>query len=215
MGAVSDGVAPTRRARGPYKNGIRRRQQILDTAVQVFGQYGYAGGSLRRIAELVGVSTPALMRHFDSKEALFAAVLEHSDQLNTASSSEDATGLEYLRRFASAVSTNVHNRGMVELLLTVAAEASNDRHPARPFMAKRYQNMVETLSAQLRKSIEAREIRAMAEEEIEAEARGLAALMDGLELQWLLNPQLDLVRLYEHHFAHAVARWQRGLDSED
>jgi AcrR family transcriptional regulator len=189
---------------------VRRRQQILDTAVSVFGQYGYAGGSLRKIAEIVGISTPALIRHFGSKEGLFVAVLEHSDAANTRRTLEKGHGLEYLRRFAETVSDNVHHRGLVELLLTVAAEASDPEHPARPFMVKRYENVVAGLSAELRVAAEAGDIRVMTEAEVEAEARGLAALMDGLELQWLLNPDLDLVSLYAHHFGHLVARWQAG-----
>ncbi len=33
--------------RGPYRNGIRRRREIIESAAKVFGQFGYAGGSLR------------------------------------------------------------------------------------------------------------------------------------------------------------------------
>jgi AcrR family transcriptional regulator len=205
---LSTASGPRSGARGPYRNGLRRRQQILETAVAVFGQYGYAGGSLRRIAEVVGVSTPALIRHFGSKEGLFAAVLEQSDRANTAKMVDHVHGLEHLRRFAGVVSTNVDNRGLVELLLTVATEASSVEHPAHPFMVERYRNLVASLAAELRYAGDVGEIRAMTDAEIEAEARGIAALMDGLELQWLLDPHVDLVSLYAHHFERLVERWK-------
>ncbi|MDO8915649.1 MAG: helix-turn-helix domain-containing protein [Coriobacteriia bacterium] len=52
-----------------------RRGEILDAALQVFAEKGYAGGSMRDIATVVGVSEPALYRHFPGKEALFLALV--------------------------------------------------------------------------------------------------------------------------------------------
>ena len=63
-------------ARGPYRTGIRRREQIIATAITVFGEYGYAGGSIRTIADRVGVSHVTLLQHFGTKEGLLTAVLQ-------------------------------------------------------------------------------------------------------------------------------------------
>lgn len=52
-----------------------RRGEILDAAIDVFGRRGYDGGSMREIAEIVGVTEPAIYRHFDSKQALFEELL--------------------------------------------------------------------------------------------------------------------------------------------
>lgn len=52
-----------------------RKGEILDAALQVFGERGYDGGSMREIASRVGVSEPALYRHFDGKEAIFLALM--------------------------------------------------------------------------------------------------------------------------------------------
>lgn len=52
-----------------------RRGEILDAALQVFAEKGYSGGSMRDIAGRVGVSEPALYRHFPGKEALFLALV--------------------------------------------------------------------------------------------------------------------------------------------
>jgi AcrR family transcriptional regulator len=53
----------------------KRRQQILDVAARHFSKHGYAGTSMRSLAQDVGVSAPALYRHFPSKLALFEAVI--------------------------------------------------------------------------------------------------------------------------------------------
>ncbi len=52
-----------------------RKGEILSAAMDVFGTQGYEGGSMREIASRVGVSEPAIYRHFSGKEALFLALL--------------------------------------------------------------------------------------------------------------------------------------------
>lgn len=52
-----------------------RKGEILDAALHVFAERGYASGSMREIAARVGVSEPALYRHFTGKEALFLALI--------------------------------------------------------------------------------------------------------------------------------------------
>ena len=52
------------------------RDRILDAATVRFAANGYAGTSLRAVAEDVGVRAPSLLHHFATKEALRDAVLE-------------------------------------------------------------------------------------------------------------------------------------------
>ncbi len=53
-----------------------RKGEILDAALDVFAERGYSGGSMREIATRVGVSEPALYRHFSGKEALFLSLIK-------------------------------------------------------------------------------------------------------------------------------------------
>jgi len=52
-----------------------RKGEILGAAAEVFTERGYDAGSMRDIAARVGVSEPALYRHFPGKEALFLALM--------------------------------------------------------------------------------------------------------------------------------------------
>ena len=52
-----------------------RKGEILDSALCVFAERGYDNGSMREIAKGVGVTEPALYRHFPGKEALFLALI--------------------------------------------------------------------------------------------------------------------------------------------
>ncbi len=59
------------------------RDKILVTARRLFIQQGYAGLSMREIAEAVGVSKPALYYHFRDKENLFLAIaLDFLDEIH-------------------------------------------------------------------------------------------------------------------------------------
>ena len=46
------------------------RRRILDSATAVFAEHGYAGASMRDIAERLGITKAALYYHFTSKEDL-------------------------------------------------------------------------------------------------------------------------------------------------
>ena len=48
---------------------------ILDAAVHLFSEHGYDGVSMRRIAQAAGVSKANIYHHFDSKQALYFAIM--------------------------------------------------------------------------------------------------------------------------------------------
>lgn len=54
---------------------MSRRQQILDTATQLFAERGFHGVSVHDIGAACGVSGPALYKHFSGKEELLRASL--------------------------------------------------------------------------------------------------------------------------------------------
>ena len=51
------------------------RRRVLDAAAEQFVSQGYAGTTLRQIAAAAGIKAGSIYHHFDSKEALFVAVL--------------------------------------------------------------------------------------------------------------------------------------------
>jgi TetR/AcrR family transcriptional regulator len=53
-----------------------RRRQLLDTALDFFSRKGFEGTTTKEIATAAGVTEAIIFRHFPSKHALYAAVLE-------------------------------------------------------------------------------------------------------------------------------------------
>jgi AcrR family transcriptional regulator len=54
---------------------VTRREQILDTAADLFAAKGFHGVSVGEIGRACGISGPALYKHFESKDAVLAAML--------------------------------------------------------------------------------------------------------------------------------------------
>jgi AcrR family transcriptional regulator len=60
---------------------LNSRERLLETAIGMFAEKGYAGTSVREIVERAGVSKPVLYYYFKSKEGLFLAILEMAENL--------------------------------------------------------------------------------------------------------------------------------------
>src|SRR6185437_12923331 len=51
-------------------------EQILATAINLFSRNGFRGTTTKEIARAAGVSEAMVFRHFETKEALYGAILE-------------------------------------------------------------------------------------------------------------------------------------------
>ena len=85
---LTDGGAP------PRRRPADRRALILRTAAQEFSDRGYHAVRLEEIAVIVGISTPALYRHFPTKYALFAEATGLLADALTAALETSASDLE-------------------------------------------------------------------------------------------------------------------------
>ncbi|TNF37510.1 MAG: TetR/AcrR family transcriptional regulator, partial [Deltaproteobacteria bacterium] len=57
-----------------------RRQQIIEAAFQLLAELPLADVTTRRIAAVVGISQPALFRHFTSRDAVLLGVLDDAQR---------------------------------------------------------------------------------------------------------------------------------------
>jgi len=68
---------PARRGRGrPVGDREGRRAELLDAAMKVIAEEGFAAASLRRVAQRAGCTTGAVSYYFANKEAMMAALIE-------------------------------------------------------------------------------------------------------------------------------------------
>src|SRR4051794_8049913 len=198
------GTAP----RGPYRTGVRRREQIVAVAITVFGEYGFTGGSIRTIAGRAGVSHATLLKHFGSKEGLLTAVLQEWDRQTVEARLAGVAGLEYFRRLPEVMGAHMSNRGLLELFTTIAAEASSPAHPAHAFIQRRYTDNLATLATHLQQAVDAGDVAPLTPVQIDIEVRLVTAVLDGIGLQWLLDPSTDVTSSVAAFIDRTVTAWR-------
>lgn len=103
MSVFSTAISSGRKRRG---EGHTRREEILQAAKELFLEHGYDSTTIRRIADRVGISAPALYLYFKDKEALMLALCDQTfGHLLEAISEIERTvedPLERIRRFGEA-----------------------------------------------------------------------------------------------------------------
>lgn len=86
---------------------LRRRDQILTTAAQLFATKGYTKTSMRDVAAASGILAGSLYHHFESKEAIAVELVEnyHADLVSAVRkfSSVDADAVTALRLFTREI----------------------------------------------------------------------------------------------------------------
>ncbi|SDW42444.1 DNA-binding transcriptional regulator, AcrR family [Amycolatopsis xylanica] len=183
-------------ARGPYAPGVARREELIRAALQVFATRGYEAVSLRELAAQVGISHTGLRHHFASKEELLMAVLRYRDeQALEPEKAEGVTGMDWLRASEQVVAHNVRQPHLVQLFATLSTAASEPSHPAHAYFVKRYAQGREIAAKHVRAAQEAGQIGADVDPELVSQL--FLATMDGLQIQWLLDPEaVDMTAAY-------------------
>lgn len=187
-----------------YARGRVTRTLILDAAMQLFGEVGYRSASLREIAARCGITHPGLLHHFPTKAALLAAVLERRDQQDTERYVPlTGSAADQLRRLLELVEHNVSAPAMVELHATLSAEATDPSHPAHAWCVQRYAGTRRLFEQVFER---AREDGVLRPGVLPAtEGVTLTALMDGLQVQWLLDRSaVDMVDVLRQHLSRLV-----------
>jgi AcrR family transcriptional regulator len=180
------------KTRGEYAKTPERRQQIVDAAVEVFSASGYRKGSLRDVAEKVGLSQAGLLHHFPSKEHLLQAVLSWRDDTSRRLIGEPfPEGIELLRALVKVAEYNASTPELVELHVIVSAEGTSEDHPLRDYFVSRYAYLFDLVHQAFERA--AAEGQLLPGVDCASAARTLIALMDGLQIQWLLiRDQVDM-----------------------
>lgn len=172
---------------------LARRREILDAAVEIFGSKGFVSGTLGDIAEQVGMTHAGILHHFGSKDQLLLEVLEHRDASDVAhlDGQHIPDGMPLFRHLVRTAFLNAQRAGIVQAYAVLSAESVTDDHPGREFFERRYR----TLRAEV-----AHAFAVVCEEKGVKDPRrigdasaAILAVMDGLQVQWLLEPDaLDL-----------------------
>ena len=134
--------------RRSYPKGVRRRRQILESAIGLFAQRGVDRASLRSVGEAIGVSHTALRHYFSSRDELLVEVYRTHEALSF-SDTQAAAGAA-VGEMVEAAERNRSIPGLVELYATLTTDALQEEHAVtREFVRDRFRSLRETLAARI------------------------------------------------------------------
>lgn len=184
-----------------------RRKQIVDAATAIIAARGFWGLSLQDVADTCGLTVNGVLHHVGSKDGLLVAVLDHRDHKDASAlaqilgvafppsgwAPDDLTAVARERRIGLAamceavVARNAAQPEIVRLYSVLEAESLSPDHPAHDYFNRRQRVTLEGFAQLAEPGVDGGAL-----------ARHVLAVMDGLQLQWLRDPGVDL-----------LAEWQR------
>ncbi|QKJ18849.1 TetR/AcrR family transcriptional regulator [Microbacterium hominis] len=185
---------------------IARRKEIVKIATEVFGAKGYNAGTLVDIADQAGMTHAGILHHFGSKDQLLLEVLTYRDETDVEDLEERHIpgGEELFRHLVRTAIKNAERAGIVQSFVVLSAESVTDDHPARDFFVSRYATLRGEISLAFAAMCEERGIDQPAV--VADAAASILAVMDGLQVQWLLERSaVDLGRATEFAIEAIVA----------
>jgi TetR/AcrR family transcriptional regulator len=189
------------------RNPAGTKRAVLDAAERLFAEHGFAGTSMRDIAEASGISQPLIQHHFGHKDDLYAAVLRLAVE-------------RYAARFPDAARVTdqpVDIRTEMSRIFTFLRE---NELQIRMIGWARLERKHELVSGcdELRRALVLRIERAqqlgLVREDIDAAS--LAVMLEGLIIHWFENRPLN-ARLFaelpedDAYLARAIALLERGF----
>jgi AcrR family transcriptional regulator len=189
---------PLRRDRARLPAAERRRQ-IIEVTTRLIAERGFWGLSMQDVADDCGLTVPGLLHHVGSKDSLLVAVLEHRDEADTRSLA-DELGVPVDRLWtegpgsvslpqvcAALVRRNAGQPEIVRLFAVLEAESLAPDHPAHEYFKARQRRTRDSLAALVTPPADPLAL-----------ASHVIALMDGLQIQWLREPEsVDLVAAWD------------------
>ncbi|WP_434443054.1 TetR/AcrR family transcriptional regulator [Lentzea sp. E54] len=203
-------VPPRYRAKSRVDvSGEESRAKAVAAATELFALTGFKGTSVAAVAARTGLSQSGLLHHFPSKAALLTAVLEERDRQDgdfLAGSSGPPLGWAAFDALGALVARNSARPHLVGLFVRLAAEATEPAHPAHTWVHEHYNRLRRWLTDAVRTGQERGEIAADAP--VGTVVRTTIAVIDGLQQQWLLQPDdVSMTEEFEAFVSTLRARW--------
>ncbi|MEY2817323.1 MAG: hypothetical protein RL275_786 [Chloroflexota bacterium] len=173
------------------------REKIIHSAMDSFAQNGFRGAKMADIAQAANLTGPGLLHHFPSKTHLLMEVLKERDRIHKEQTDAalQKNNNDILQVAADLVEQNQTTPGIIQLFNLLVAESISPEHPAHGYFTQRYHNGREAWVKIIAERQKDGDIRT----DISADVLGvmLFAMMDGLQVQWLLEPaKVDMANIF-------------------
>jgi AcrR family transcriptional regulator len=193
----------------PKRTRRNRRVEILEATTGLLAEYGFQGMSLAMVAEKVGLTEPGVLHYFPNKVALLQGVLDYRDEIDVDKYAsvidvEKDEVDDLFNSISEVVQENEKIPELLQLFTVLVSESIRQDHPSHNFFVDRYRRgrkiykteFTELLKTPIRSDVDA-----------ETLAPLVMAMMDGLQIQWLLDPENVDLQASFNLFAQMVSSY--------
>ena len=165
-----------------------RHEEILVAALGVFAERGYKKASIDAVAERAGLTRQGVLHYFPSKKRLLLALVQLREDLARehlaalhADAGQDLPGL-----LAEVITYDHKNPGLAQIHSVLVAEGVTGSDEVQRFCHNYYRAIQDRTVAQLTEIYGDRLPSGLTPR---AAASALVAMLDGMQLQWLLDDE--------------------------
>ncbi|WP_313546684.1 TetR/AcrR family transcriptional regulator [Leifsonia aquatica] len=199
------GASRRGRHRGTER-GDSRREELVHVASELFAENGYRDTSIADIATRVGVTQQALLYYFGSKKALLDAVIDDRDGAAVAFAEELAAigGVDAIRALPASARRNIADPNLVRLFAVLVAENLPRDAVAHDHFVARYRRLRRIVAGLIADG----QRDGVFDPGIDPalKAAEVVAVIDGLNTQWLLDPEdVDIVAVTDQFAEGLIA----------
>ena len=166
----------------------------------MFAEYGFQGATLTKVAESVGLTEAGVLHYFPSKVHLLQGVLEYHEQkeiekFSNNIESEKKNVAELFELLEEVIADGEKTPGLIQLFTVLVSESIRNDHPSHDYFVDRYRRGREMYVDQFFKLSK---IKIRSDVDPNELAMLIMAVMDGLQIQWLLDPRkVDMVATFK------------------
>ena len=134
-----------------------RQNEILDVSLRIISEEGVQNFTMRQIAGVIGISEPAIYRHFPNKIAILEALLERFGQVHRDLASHHLKGkrLSEIKDFLSAILDNLAQHPALSAIIFSEEIFQNE-----PSLRAKVSDMMEKTQNDINSQLEALKINA-------------------------------------------------------
>ncbi len=204
--ALAVSARPRGRTDAAVARGEARRAALVAAAAELFAEAGYHRTRLADVGARTGVGRPAVLHHFESKEALVNAVLDEHERQFMAVRMQIAQhrGLDGIRQLVQIMEFQYEDRRRTTLWTMLLAESTSSTAPLRARMIENYNQFRFSITWLLGQAEEDGELRP--DVDPDREANVIIAFFNGLETSWLLDETVPIVDLARGFLEELIAR---------
>ena len=163
-----------------------RREEILIAALGVFSERGYRGTSLDLVAERAGLTRQGLLHYYPSRKKLLIALLEFREERSREHLAAGHSDKDWPSQLAEALTFDHRNPVLAEVHSVLLAESITGSDPDQQYLHDHQQTLHDRTVALFTERYGPRMPSGLS---AQAAATVVLAMIEGMQLQWLLEPE--------------------------